>query len=132
MKQKIYICSNCGKKFEYPIICEERHRLDRPPFEKYMACSGCGMTSFEEFELTVDKLAVAEKLLKAIAAFNRYWYSIADIYGVEIENADFFEGTNQMKELIDDMFNFISIEKEKEISSIQTDGEIERIIEYLG
>ena len=44
----MYYCFDCNRKFEKPLIINERHGLSSPPFEKFSVCPFCESTDFKE------------------------------------------------------------------------------------
>lgn len=127
----MYRCNECKKIFNIASSYEEKHGLDTPPYERIAVCPLCGAGDFDEYNITVEKIDIAEKLLPAIAALNRYWANIRDIYGEKSANSDFYEGISVLIEFMSELFPFISVETEKQISNMRTGNETERILLYL-
>lgn len=131
MMRKTYRCNVCNKKFENPKFYEEKHGLDSPPYERVAVCPHCKSGDFRLFDTFVEKIDVVEKVLRAIAALNRYRDSLKDIFGPDCDNPDFCEGFGEITELISELFDFIPIEIEKRILNAHSEKEIERILSYL-
>ena len=131
MIRKAYRCNNCGKVFSTPQIYYETHNLDSPPYERVAVCPHCKSGDFRLFDTFVEKIDVVEKVLRAIAALNRYRDSLKDIFGPDCDNADFCESFGEITELISELFDFIPIEIEKRILNAHSAKEIERILSYL-
>ncbi len=130
-KNEVFRCNNCNREFETPHIYEEKHGLDNPPYERVAVCPDCKSDDFCLFNKSIDKIDVALKLLYAIAALNRFCYSINDLLGSDCRNSDLGEGIGSMLELTSEMFDFMPVEIEKAISKMQTKTEVERIFNYL-
>lgn len=126
-----YRCDVCKKIFHTPRFYYEKHGLDNPPYERVAVCPNCNSENFCSFDTSIEKTEVAEKLLFAVAAFNRYSEKIKDIFGADAKNPDFCEGIDTINELLYEMFSFISVEAERKISGLQTVGEVERFLFYL-
>lgn len=47
----MYRCLDCGFEFETAAVCEERHGLDSPPYEKIYLCPYCDGRRFSEIEV---------------------------------------------------------------------------------
>lgn len=131
MIKQTFRCNNCQKNFKMPKILYEKHNLDTPPYEKLAVCPKCGSTDFGSFDSAVEKIEVAEKLLTSVAAFNRYFDSIKDIFGSSCKNEDFNEGYEILTEFISEMFSFITVEKEREILNLSDQNDIQGILLYL-
>lgn len=43
----MYVCIECGLKFENPLQLEEKHNLNSPPFESISVCPRCKTTNFK-------------------------------------------------------------------------------------
>lgn len=47
----MYICKDCGLKFENPLCITERHSLSAPPYESIYVCPRCKSTTFKKCEI---------------------------------------------------------------------------------
>lgn len=47
----MYICLECGFKFEYPVTIREKHGFCMPPYETFTVCPRCKTTNYEKEEL---------------------------------------------------------------------------------
>lgn len=48
----LYRCLDCGYIFEEPVVWQESHGLDTPPYEEWSGCPRCrgGYEEFDEWE----------------------------------------------------------------------------------
>ena len=42
----MYVCYECGLKFETPKMAIEAHGFDSPPYERYLVCPNCNCNKF--------------------------------------------------------------------------------------
>ena len=131
MRNENFFCKGCNRLFDTPEIYDEKHGLDSPPYERVAVCPHCKSGDFRLFDTFVEKIDVVEKVLRAIAALNRYRDSLKDIFGPDCDNPDFCEGFGEITELISELFDFIPNEIEKRILKAHSEKEIERILSYL-
>lgn len=47
----MYICLECGYRFEYPLQLKEKHDFSNPPYEKIWVCPRCQSGNFEKREI---------------------------------------------------------------------------------
>lgn len=47
----MYICLECGYRFQYPLHLKEKHNLANPPYETVCVCPRCKSTDFERQEI---------------------------------------------------------------------------------
>lgn len=131
MIKRIFRCNTCEKAFNSPEFYEEAHGLDAPPYERVAVCPVCNSSDFILFERDIEKIAVAERLLPVVAAFNRYFEDIKDVFGVASVNNDFSEGYEMLTEFINEIFSFITVEKQREILKMNTQNDTQKVFLYL-
>ena len=69
--------------------------------------------------------------MNSIAFLNKFGDDIKDIFGSSFENSDFNEGLGLLTEYIDEMFDFITVQKSREILNLRSQNDIERVLLYL-
>lgn len=131
MIKKTFNCNACKKHFDAPKFYEEKHGLDTPPYERIAVCPYCYSSDFSEFDTAVYKIDVAERVLNSIAFLNKFGDDIKDIFGSSFENSDFNEGLGLLTEYIDEMFDFITVQKSREILNLRSQNDIEKVLLYL-
>lgn len=47
----MYVCIDCGLKFENPLTLKEKHNLDTPPYESLYLCPRCKSTNLKLSEI---------------------------------------------------------------------------------
>lgn len=127
----MYRCNQCEKIFNTADFYFEKHNLDSPPYERIAVCPYCGNDDFEKYDINIEKIDVAEKILPAIAALNRYWSGIKDVFGNDCINDEFSEVFYELCEFVSELFPFLSVEKEKQIINMHSENDIEKILVYL-
>ncbi len=131
MIKQIFRCNTCQKSFRNPKIYYEKHGLATVPYEAVAVCPHCNSDDFIIFDEVIEKIEVAERLLHAVSAFNRYYSNIKDIFGIACENCDFDEGYSILTEFINEIFSFIPVSTEREIFKMHTTNDVKRILLYL-
>lgn len=131
MSEKRFICNDCGKIFKNPIFYEETHGLCFPPYERIAACPKCNGVNFSEYEIFVEKIDVAERILTAIRSLNNFSNEMRNVLGCECKNSDFCDAENELYELINDIFDFITIDVKRKILNLKTENEVKSILMYL-
>ena len=131
MKNEKFFCKGCGRLFDTPIIYEEEHGLDSPPYERVAVCPLCRSDNFLKFETVIEKTEVAEKLLPAVIYFNRYISTLKDVFGTHIKNDDLDNGVETVVELISETFDFIDIDVQRQIFEMNSENDVNKILMYL-
>lgn len=131
MIKEVFRCNKCKRVFDVPNFYYEKHRLDTPPYEMVAICPKCNSSEFVSFDSAIEKIEVVERLLISIAAFNRYFDNLKNVFGTLSENKDFSEGYEILTEFIDEMFPFITVNTEKNIFKIKTQNDVERVLLQL-
>lgn len=124
----MFRCNVCNKMFSTAKFYEEKHNLDTPPYERIAVCPMCDKTDFYEYEPYIEKSEVAEKLLIVMAALNRYWADVSDVFGEGCRNENFDNGISTLNEFINELIPFLSVESEKMILKMRTENDIEKIM----
>ena len=131
MKNERFFCERCHRYFDEPKFYDETHGLDNPPYEKVAVCPICKGDSFLTFNILVEKIDVAEKLLPAIKNFNRYINELKNTFGKNIKNKELSEGVETVIELISELYDFLSVDMQRKILEMTDDNELHRILMYL-
>ncbi len=131
MIKQSFRCNTCHKAFEMPKIYYEKHGLTTIPYEAVAICPHCNSDDFIIFDKEIEKIEVAERLLYAVSAFNRYYSSVKDMFGIGCKNVDFDEGYSILTEFINEIFSFITVGTEREIFKMHTKNDVEKILLYL-
>lgn len=120
----MYRCNCCNKVFDTASFYYERHNLDSPPYEKIAVCPYCEGDNFDKYDISVEKIEVAEAILPIIAALNRYCLGLKDVFGADCINSDLNDGFFGLCEFVSELFPFMSTEMEKQMMNINTDKDV--------
>lgn len=131
MKNKRFFCRECRRLFDDLMFYGEKHGLECPPYERIVVCSKCGSTEIEAFNTLIEKSEVLEKVLPAIAAFNRLDGELKDVFGKGSSNSNLVEGLGLINELVSEMFSFIDVGIERKILKMLTEKDVDNIWIYL-
>lgn len=131
MKAERFFCKKCHRLFEKAKIYDEKHGLDAPPYERIAVCPICNGDDFLEHNTVIEKNEVAEKILPAIAAFNRFEKGLNNLLGNNAMNEDFKEGLGLITELISEMFCFIDSDVEKKFLRMESERDVDTVLLYL-
>lgn len=127
MRNEKFFCKCCNKYFYNPKFYYERHGFDTPPYERVAVCPECGSDDYIEFECSIEKIEVAQKLLPALMQLNKY----SNVFNVRNLNNDLTDGIEIIAEFISEMFEFLDIDMERRILNVDNELELEKILMYL-
>ncbi len=127
----MYRCDNCKRHFNDAHIVEETHGLDTPPYERVAVCPFCESSEFNEFNPSVEKIEVAEKLLEIILGLNRYTAALKDIYGVQLSNSDLENALGTASEYISELYDYLPASVDNAIIHVSSEDEAQRILRFL-
>lgn len=131
MKNEKFFCKKCEKIFDEPKVYEEKHGLDTPPYERVAQCPMCRSDDFLKFDTVIEKIEIAEKLLPAVMSFNRYIDNLNDIFGDGVRNCDLDDGIETVVQLICEAFDFMNVQKQREIFEMKSENDVNKILMYL-
>lgn len=127
----MFRCDNCKRRFRDAHIVEETHGLDTPPYERVAVCPFCESTDFNEFDPSVEKIEVAQKLLEIILGLNRYTTALKDIYGAQMSNSDLENALGTAAEYISELYDFLPSSVDNAIIHVSSESEAQRILKFL-
>lgn len=122
----MFRCLTCGKEFNDAKIVVEPHG------ERHGVCPHCSSSEFSEWEPNIDKSEIAAKALELIAALNRHFDNLKDLFGNSFSNDDLDETYGVALETIEEMYgDFVTPEISKAIRNMRTQNDINRVLTRL-
>lgn len=131
MKNEKFFCKGCNRLFDTPEIYDEKHGLDAPPYERVAVCPVCSNDDFVGFDVAIEKIEIAEKLLPAVMHLNRYFNMLKNVFGADIKNTDLADGVETVVELIYEMFDFMDVNMQRKIFEMESENDVNKILMYL-
>ena len=127
----IFKCTECGEEFYTPEYYEETHGLDCGPYERVGVCPKCESTDYKEWDDKVEKIEVADLLLKILAALNCLKNSISDVFG-DFKNEELEYAREICAEYVEEMYDeFIPRRISEMMREIVNSSDAEQITRIL-
>ncbi len=131
MKSERFFCTDCGKYFDKPDIYEEKHGLDSPPYQRVPICPMCEGDNFFVFDIFIEKIEVAQKILPIVLLLNNFSKSLKDVFGADIKIENVLSSVEIVCEMISEMYDFLDTDIQKKMLKIDSDNKLNMILRYL-
>lgn len=131
MKSESFFCTDCGKYFDKPDIYEEKHGLDSPPYQRVPICPMCEGENFYHFDILIEKIEVAEKILPVVMLLNDFSNSLKAAFGADIKIENITSSVEIVCEMISEMYDFLDTDIQKKMLKIDSDNKLNMILRYL-